>query len=102
MEADSTPPDEGKGGAERPAMHTALTAAARTYGRVTSCAQHPFSYDGRFLLDVITHAKCGLRAGSQVAAVVNEQTVRNLGFRLLSNSSGRSCATVPVRPKDSL
>jgi len=88
-------------GAEQSAMHTTLTATARARGRGTSCAAS-LSHDGRFLLDVITRAKFGLRAGSQVAAVVNEQTVRNLGFRLLSDSSGRSCATVSVRPKDSL
>jgi hypothetical protein len=69
-------------GADQSAMHTALTATARAHDIETSCAESLCPTKNRFLLDVISHAKSELRAGSQVAAVDNEQTVRNLGFRL--------------------
>jgi hypothetical protein len=79
VDAESTPPDDRKKGADQSAMQTTLTATARAHGRETSCAHPSLCWiTNRFLLDVISHAKSKLRAGSQVAAVVNEQTVRNL------------------------
>lgn len=42
VDADSTPPDGGKG-AEQSAMHPALTAAARARQRVESCTASPRS-----------------------------------------------------------
>lgn len=53
-----------KGAEQQSAMHTRLTAAARAHRTVRSCVLVASLHrDGRFLLDVITHAKCTLRGG---------------------------------------